>query len=227
MVNSLRQDQPVLGGRKLYHILKTKIHPDLDIGRRFHKYPNLIKDYDPLSANQLYVADITYVRNVEGRFYYLSLLTDAYSRKIVGWALEDSLEMSGPIKALNMALETLPPGSDLIHHSDRGVQYCSKDYISILQGIKCRISMTENGDPRENAIAERVNGILKEEWLNKEMITTLGQARDIVRKVIDIYNTRRPHSSVEMLTPEEAHAKKGPLKRKWKTIYKRKQAILL
>ena len=147
MVNSLRQDQPVLGGRKLYHILKTKIHPDLDIGRdkffdllrdngllirhsrvyrpvttlswnRFHKYPNLIKDYDPLSANQLYVADITYVRNVEGRFYYLSLLTDAYSRKIVGWALEDSLEMSGPIKALNMALETLPPGSDLIHHSD-------------------------------------------------------------------------------------------------------------
>ena len=120
MVNSLRQDQPVLGGRKLYHILKTKIHPDLDIGRdkffdllrdngllirhsrvyrpvttlswnRFHKYPNLIKDYDPLSANQLYVADITYVRNVEGRFYYLSLLTDAYSRKIVGWALEDSL----------------------------------------------------------------------------------------------------------------------------------------
>ena len=255
MVNSLRQDQPVLGGRKLYHILKTKIHPDLDIGRdkffdllrdngllirhsrvyrpvttlswnRFHKYPNLIKDYDPLSANQLYVADITYVRNVEGRFYYLSLLTDAYSRKIVGWALEDSLEMSGPIKALNMALETLPPGSDLIHHSDRGVQYCSKDYISILQGIKCRISMTENGDPRENAIAERVNGILKEEWLNKEMITTLGQARDIVRKVIDIYNTRRPHSSVEMLTPEEAHAKKGPLKRKWKTIYKRKQAIL-
>ena len=85
--------------------------------------------------------------------------------------------------------------------------------------------MTENGDPRENAIAERVNGILKEEWLNKEMITTLGQARDIVR--IDIYNTRRPHSSVEMLTPEEAHAKKGPLKRKWKTIYKRKQAILL
>ncbi|MDB9172312.1 integrase core domain-containing protein, partial [Parabacteroides distasonis] len=107
------------------------------------------------------------------------------------------------------------------------VQYCSKDYISILQGIKCRISMTENGDPRENAIAERVNGILKEEWLNKEMITTLGQARDIVRKVIDIYNTRRPHSSVEMLTPEEAHAKKGPLKRKWKTIYKRKQAILL
>ena len=176
------------------------------------------------SSNQ---ADITYVRNVEGRFYYLSLLTDAYSRKIVGWALEDSLEMSGPIKALNMALETLPPGSDLIHHSDRGVQYCSKDYISILQGIKCRISMTENGDPRENAIAERVNGILKEEWLNKEMITTLGQARDIVRKVIDIYNTRRPHSSVEMLTPEEAHAKKGPLKRKWKTIYKRKQAILL
>ena len=142
----------------------------------------------------------------------MSLLTDAYSRKIVGWALEDSLEMSGPIKALNMALETLPPGSDLIHHSDRGVQYCSKDYISILQGIKCRISMTENGDPRENAIAERVNGILKEEWLNKEMITTLGQARDIVRKVIDIYNTRRPHSSVEMLTPEEAHAKKGPLK---------------
>ncbi len=86
--------------------------------------------------------------------------------------------------------------------------------------------MTENGDPRENAIAERVNGILKEEWLNKEMITTLGQARDIVRKVIDIYNTRRPHSSVEMLTPEEAHAKKGPLKRKWKTIYKRKQPFI-
>ena len=121
----------------------------------------------------------------KGEIYYLSLLTDAYSRKL-SLGLEDSLKMSGPIKALNMALETLPPGSDLIHHSDRGVQYCSKDYISILQGIKCRNKVwTENGDPRENAIAERVNGILKEEWLNKEMITTLGQARDIVRKVID------------------------------------------
>ena len=87
--------------------------------------------------------------------------------------------------------------------------------------------MTENGDPRENAIAERVNGILKEEWLNKEIITTLGQARDIVGKVIGIYNNQRPHSSVEMLTPEEAHARKEPLKRKWRTIYKRKQAILL
>ena len=255
IVNRLRKAQPVLGGRKLYHILKTKIHPDLDIGRdkffallrtngllircfrtyypittlswkHFHKYSNLIKDYEPSSANQLYVADITYIRNVEGRFYYLSLLTDAYSRKIVGWSLEDSLEMFGPIKALKMALEALPPGSSLIHHSDRGVQYCSKEYTSILQSINCQISMTENGDPRENAIAERVNGILKEEWLNREQITTLSQARDVVERVIGIYNNQRPHSSVEMLTPAEAHLRNGPLKRKWKTIYKQRQTIV-
>lgn len=255
MVSRLRVAQPVLGGRKLYHILKTKIHPDLDIGRdkffallrihglqirksktyrpvttlswkHFHKYPNLIKDYAPSSANRLYVADITYIRNVEGGFYYLSLLTDAYSRKIVGWSLEDSLEMFGPIKALKMALKALPPGSSPIHHSDRGVQYCSKEYTSILQSINCQISMTENGDPRENAIAERVNGILKEEWLNREQITTLSQARDVVERVIGIYNNQRPHSSVEMLTPAEAHLRNGPLKRKWKTIYKQRQTIV-
>lgn len=256
MVSKVRETQPVLGGRKLYHILKTKIHRDMDIGRdkffallrangllmrksktyrpittqswkHYHKYSNLIKDYEPSSANQLYVADITYIRNVEDRFYYLSLLTDAYSRKIVGWSLEDSLEMSGPIKALKMALEALPQGSSLIHHSDRGVQYCSKEYTSILQRIKSQISMTENGDPRENAIAERVNGILKEEWLNREHITTLSQARHVVGRVIDIYNNQRPHSSVEMLTPAEAHLRNGPLKRKWKTIYKQSQTIVL
>lgn len=255
MVSRLREAQPVLGGRKLYHILKTKIHPDLDIGRdkfftllgtngllirksktyrpvttlswkHFHKYPNQIKDYAPSSSNRLYVADITYIRNVEDGFYYLSLLTDANSRKIVGWSLEDSLEMSGPIKALKMALETLPSGSAPIHHLDRGVQYCSKEYTSILQSIKCPISMMENGDPRENAIAERVNGILKEEWLNRELITTLSQARDVVERVIDIYNNQRPHSSVEMLTPAEAHLRNGPLKRKWKTIYKQRRTIV-
>lgn len=256
MVSELRKDQPVLGGRKLYHILKQKMHPYLDIGRdkffdllrsngllirtsrtyrpvttlswkHFHKYHNLIKDYEPSSANQLYVADITYIRNGEGGFYYLSLLTDAYSRKIVGWSLEDSLEMSGPIKALKMALETLPQGSSFIHHSDRGVQYCSKEYTSILQSSNCQISMTENGDPRENAIAERVNGILKDEWLNREMITTLNQAREVVERVINIYNNQRPHSSVEMLTPAEAHLRTGPLKRKWKTNYKQVQWIAL
>lgn len=256
MVSEVRETQPVLGGRKLYHMLKTRIHPDLDVGRdkffsllrsngllirksktyrpvttvswkHFHKYPNLIKDYEPLSANRLYVADITYIRNVEDGFYYLSLLTDAYSRKIVGWSLEDSLEMSGPIKALKMALKALPPESSLIHHSDRGVQYCSKEYTRILEGIDCQISMTQNGDPKENAIAERVNGILKEEWLNRERITTLSQARHVVERVIDVYNNQRPHSSIEMLTPAEAHLRTGPLKRTWKTIYKPRQVIEL
>ena len=141
------------------------------------------------------------IRNVEGGFYYLSLLTDGYLRKIVSWALEDSLEMLGPIKALKMALEALPEGNKPIHHSDRGVQYCSKDYTSILRRNKCLISMTENGDPRENAITERVNGILKEEWLNRELITTLNQARDVVKRIIDINNNQRLYGSVEMWKP--------------------------
>ncbi|GKG72195.1 hypothetical protein CE91St1_13380 [Parabacteroides goldsteinii] len=141
------------------------------------------------------------IRNVEGGFYYLSLLTDGYLRKIVSWALEDSLEMLGPIKALKMALEALPEGNKPIHYSDRGVQYCSKDYTSILRRNKCLISMTENGDPRENAITERVNGILKEEWLNRELITTLNQARDVVKRIIDINNNQRLYGSVEMWKP--------------------------
>ena len=256
MVNSLRQDQPVLGGRKLYHILKTKIHPDLDIGRdkffdllrdngllirhsrvyrpvttlswnRFHKYPNLIKDYDPLSANQLYVADITYVRNVEGRFYYLSLLTDAYSRKIVGWALEDSLEMSGPIKALNMALETLPPGSDLIHHSDRGIQYCSTAYIKELEKHHILISMTENGDPLENAIAERINGILKNEWNDMAHLQSWDKSMKYVEKVIGLYNNERPHQSLNYLTPEIVHRTGIVTQRKWKNYYPPKDAVTM
>jgi putative transposase len=127
----------------------------------FRKYPNLIIGMLPLAAHQLWVSDITYIRLSEREHAYLSLVTDAYSRKIVGYYLSKDLSAEGCIKALRKALAQLPEGSKLIHHSDRGCQYCSFDYVALLQDNNIRISMTQSGDPLENAIAERVNGILK------------------------------------------------------------------
>jgi len=159
-------------------------------------------------------------------FYYLSLITDAYSHKIVGWYLSETLEMKGPIEALKMALSELPDGANLIHHSDRGVQYCSGPYINLLKSVtnaEIRISMTQNGDPRENAIAERVNGILKTEWINDMSFQSLEDARIRIKRVIHMYNNERPHSSIQMMTPEQASHMQGPLERKWKNYYKKRE----
>jgi len=188
------------------------------------KYPNLIREFVPLAPNRLWVSDITYIVLSEG-FAYLSLVTDAYSHKITGFYLSTTLEAKGLVMALEMAIRSCTNITSLIHHSDRGVQYCCADYVDILQQKNVRISMTENGDPLENAIAERVNGILKEELLQVQY-NSFEEAQKSVAKAITIYNSIRLHSSCDMLTPKEAHKKEGELKKHWKNYYKKKEVVL-
>lgn len=245
LVLEQRKDHPKMGVRKLHHLLQTDFERlRIKIGRdglfdllsaynllivkrkrrvntthsnhRFRKYPNLIKGLEPEKANQLWVSDITYIRQKDS-FKYLFLITDAYSKKIVGYALSDSLDSKHAVKALQDAIRfNCQPIAGLIHHSDRGIQYCSSAYIDILKEHSIEVSMTENGDPRENAIAERVNGILKDEYLNQYQELTLFQLDNTIKK----YNEIRPHLSCNMLTPQKAHRLKGTLKRKWKNYYK-------
>ena len=185
------------------------------------KYPNLIEGFYPTAPNQLWVSDITYIIIGNG-FAYLSLITDAYSRKIVGFYLSEDLSAEGCIRALEMALDNNPILGRLIHHSDRGSQYCCSDYVKILNYNFIKISMTQNGDPRENAIAERVNGILKDELLDKSHINYNEAVRN-VSIAISIYNHQRPHGSIDYLTPIEAHFRSGKLKRRWKNYYSKKK----
>lgn len=253
-VLTIRQSLPVLGGRKLYELLNQRLPDSLLPGRdkffdflrsqgllirkrreyrpittvswhHFHKYPNLWRGRIPDGPNQVWVSDITYIRIEDGTFLYLSLITDVYSHKIVGWFLSESLSMEGPLNALKMALEELPEGHQLIHHSDRGVQYCSNAYVELLQKNVIQVSMTENGDPRENAVAERINGILKEEWFNREVICSLEKGRERTGEIIRIYNEMRPHMSNDYLTPQQAHQQNGTLRRRWKTYYKKKELL--
>jgi transposase InsO family protein len=190
----------------------------------YQKYPNLIKQYEPLAPNLLWASDITYII-LEAGFAYLSLITDTYSRKIVGFYLSETLEAIGCINALQMAIAGCSDCSQLMHHSDRGVQYCSLNYVDLLKGHHIKISMTENGDPLENAIAERVNGILKEELFNQKY-TDFKTAQQDVAKTIVIYNELRPHSSCNMLTPHQAHSQTGILKKHWKNYYTKKEVTM-
>lgn len=253
MVQKQRKLMSRLGGRKLLELIQPELPEELYLGRDLffeflrernllirkkryrtrttfsnhwlRKYPNLIKGFTPERANQLWVSDITYIVTAEG-FGYLSLITDAYSRKIVGWALGDDPKAEHTIKALEMSLKQLPKGiRNLYHHSDRGVQYCCAEYVKILKKNHIQISMTENGDPLENAIAERVNGILKDEWLNQMKLETRSEARSQLEQIIKIYNEVRPHSSLDMKTPKAAHGMEGKLKIRWKNYYKRKNDI--
>ncbi len=180
------------------------------------RYPNLAKEFTASASNQLWVSDITYIRVKEG-FAYLSLITDAYSRKIVGYHLSGGLTAKGPAAALRMALRNNPNREGLIHHSDRGLQYYSSGYMKLI-GRDIRISMTEKSDPLENAIAERVNGILKQELLAKSF-SSFTEATRQVGQAVSIYNNLRPHLSIDLLTPAEAHAHNGVLKRRWKSYY--------
>lgn len=188
------------------------------------KYQNLVAGFIPTAPNQLWVSDITYIHLHNG-FAYLSLITDAYSRKIVGFYLCEDLSARGCVLALRMALKNNPLRDNLIHHSDRGLQYCSADYVKLLQDNNIRISMTQNGDPLENALAERVNGILKDELLEVSY-SSLAEAQQAVAMAISTYNHQRPHSSVDMLTPVIAHTKTGELKKHWKNYYKRKEEVV-
>ena len=190
---------------------------------RFKKYPNLIKEFIPIAPNQLWVSDITYIHLKQG-FAYLSLITDAYSRKIVGFYLSRDLSAQGPLKALKMALTNNPNRTELIHHSDRGVQYCCNEYVSLLATKNAiKISMTENGDPLENAIAERVNGILKQELLEEEF-PDFDTAQKAIAIACSTYNHLRPHGSINNMKPTEAHLKTGLINRKWKNYYRKKES---
>lgn len=249
-VKRLREQQKRIGVRKLYSMTEEiRGQEQMKIGRdRFFdlmrdegllvrrrrrkkprttfsswwlkKYPNLAKESTVSGPNQLWVSDITYIR-VKSSFCYLSLVTDAYSRKIVGYCVSEDLTAKGSITALEMAMRSNPRREGLIHHSDRGIQYYSKGYIKLL-GTEVRISMSEHSDPLENAIAERVNGILKDELLARKF----GSFEDAQREVataVSTYNDLRPHLSCDMLTPTAAHTRSGTLKRRWKNYRSLKQ----
>jgi len=193
------------------------------------KYPNLIRDFIPTAPNQLWVSDITYWKILDSHVY-ISFITDAYSRKIVGYHVAATLEAIETIKALKMALKGLKNEQEkqreLIHHSDRGLQYCSYEYVKLLKNNKIKISMTESGNPLENAIAERVNGIIKEEYLQDYKARNMVEAKEILDYVIDLYNNDRPHNSLGNLVPNFVHSTKIKTERLWKNYYKKRATIV-
>jgi putative transposase len=246
LVEEIRKDLPGAGVAKLHFLLGDRlVSHGIKIGRDglysllgrhgyliryrrrkpyttnsnhpYHKYPNLIKDKLLSGPGQLWVSDITYLRLGEG-FCYLSIITDAYSHKIVGYKLHGSLHAQGPIDALVMAFNGTKTqrSSNLIHHSDRGVQYCCADYVQMIEYYGIQLSMTENGDPYENAIAERINGILKGEFYLNKSFTTFLEASAVVDNAVEKYNQLRPHASCDYLTPSQAHEQSGVLKKRWK-----------
>lgn len=237
IVEEEREQQPKMGTRKLYAMFNAAFR-HLRIGRdklfdllrrkgllvrrkrrsmgtthwwhTLRRYANLVKEFTPRRPNELWVADMTYIPVGDG-FAYASIVTDAFSRKIVGYYLSPTLEAEGPLKALNAALKDADRADDLIHHSDQGVQYCSKDYVKTLKKHGCHISMTGGGNPYENAMAERVNGTLKNEYLLGNGFNLLDDARNALAETVRLYNERRPHLSLAYETPAEVH-KRGYLK---------------
>lgn len=198
-------------------VRKRKTHKTTNSAHHYKRFDNLIKDFIPTAPNQLFVSDITYIETEED-VYYLSLVTDAYSRKIVGWALGDTLEAKYTIEALFMAIKStgMDDLSGLIHHSDRGVQYCCHRYVEMLNEYNIQISMTQSGDPLENAQAERINGILKDEWLYRMTIRNKEELLSTLNRIIAYYNEERPHYSINMLTPNLAHQMTGYIPSLWK-----------
>ena len=187
----------------------------------FYRYPNLVQHFTPLHAHELWVADITYIPMKE-RFAYLYLITDAYSRKIVGFHVSDDMRVTSAIVALQKAIDQKPADAIVIHHTDRGLQYCSNDYVALLKQHHARISMTQNGDPYENAMAERVNGILKTELIS-ESYPDLKAAMQHIARCITVYNYKRVHSSINWQIPQNVHSQTGPQIKKWKNYYKTKK----
>ena len=235
LVHKERALQPRIGCQKLYKQLRPSLEKaGIKIGRdkfydvlrnqglmlkRLPKAPrttnskhnlpvftNLVKDLELTCANQVWVSDITYIRTRD-EFLYLSLVTDKYSRKIVGYNLAESLEAEDTLKALEMALHDLPAGITPIHHSDRGSQYCSHKYVNKLKEYDMSISMTEDNHCAENALAERVNGILKQEYALGLEYKNKKTTQRAVEEGIRLYNNRRLHRSLNFCTPEEIHKK--------------------
>lgn len=246
MVREVKQVLPNTGGHKLLVMLKDDLMTHgISIGRdrffkllrehgmlvrktrkyarttwsnhHYRKWPNLLEQWQPKAPEQLWVSDITYLR-MQGRFAYLSLITDAYSHKIVGYHLSQQLKAQGSLIALRKAIASLTTATpqNLIHHSDRGVQYCCSPYVNTLIQHHIKISMTQSGSPYDNAIAERVNGILKNELGLEATFNGYSKAMEATHKAIDLYNRVRPHLSCGYLTPEKAHLTETPLTKAWK-----------
>jgi len=238
-VLELRAQMPMLGCRKLYHLLRNEIDSLLKpFGRdkffellknngllikpkryrprttesrhRFKKYDNLIKGLEINKINQVHVSDITYLRTVD-RFCYLFLITDLYSRRIMGEQLSESLAIEGSLSALRMAAGKVKNLNGSIHHSDRGIQYCSNIYTEKLKSLGIKISMSEQANPYENAVAERVNGILKQEFMLDKTFPDILTARKAVKEAIRIYNEKRPHMSLGYKTPEQVYKAQNEL----------------
>ena len=244
VVASIRKELPRLGTRKLHYMLRDKLSPhQIQLGRDYlfdllaghkllvrqrkrritttdsrhwmKKYTNLIKELVVIRPEQVWVSDITYVRLVN-QWGYLSLITDAYSRRIMGFSFRQDLSAEGCLDALKMALDNRLYDQSLIHHSDRGSQYCSHKYVDLLLENNIAISMTENGDPYENALAERINGIIKSEFNLYSSALGLENTKALIAKSIRNYNELRPHASCDYLTPGQAHLTSGSLNKKWK-----------
>lgn len=246
-IREIRDNLPGCGVRKIHEMLR-RYHQPCHIGRdrlfdllreegmlirkrkrkkrttysdhHMRIYPNAVTDVIPVRPNEIWVSDITYLQYLD-KDYYLFLVTDAYSHKIVGWTLSDNMKVNNAVQTLRMALRQRKDKNHLIHHSDRGSQYASYKYMRLLKRNGIMPSMTENGDPRENAIAERVNGILKEEFFKYMQLTENNIDKEIANAITN-YNTRRIHYSIGLMTPEEAHRSTGKLDRMWKKYPYRK-----
>lgn len=233
LIEKQRKRLPRLGGKKLYHQIKADLQTkSIRIGRdkvfgvlRKHnllilpkrryvqttmskhwlrKYPNLFKDLTVTASEQVWVSDITYIKTEEGNCY-LNLVTDAYSRKIMGYALASTMEAKDMKKAFVMALTQRKKHTLLIHHSDRGLQYCSGEYVRLAQANQVQLSMTEQSDPYENALAERMNRTLKEEFGLGEILPSKKIAQLLVEQAVCLYNNYRPHLALQMKTPNMVH----------------------
>ncbi len=254
-VKSIRFLHPVIGVRKLYVMLQSfLLEHQIKIGRDalfdllaahkllvrkrkrsirttnsnhwLRKYPNLIVDMVPCRANELWVADITYFK-VGQKHVYISFITDAYSKKIVGYNVANTLETVSSVQALEMAIKQNEGKlQGLIHHSDRGVQYCANEYTRVLLKHHIHISMTENSDPRENAIAERINGIMKEEYLNHYILKNCKEVQKQLEQAVILYNSQRPHMSCNMITPNIIHENNIKTQKLWKNYYQQKTIIV-
>ena len=232
LVESIRIQMPKIGTRKLYFMLEEELK-QLQVGRdmlfrilkanhmlinprrryhvttnshhRFKKHKNLIENVVPEKPEQIWVSDITYVGNRQNPMY-LALVTDAYSKQIMGHDLSNSLDVSGTLRALKMAVKKRKYKNNIItHHSDRGLQYCSNEYQDLLKRSKINCSMTESYDPYANAVAERVNGILKGEFIGYKKQWSLQTMGELVKNSIEIYNEQRPHFSCYYRTPKQMH----------------------
>lgn len=216
---ALKQQHLKFGRDKLFKLLREH-HLLIKPRRRYvqttnskhwmKKYPNIAQELLLTAPEQLWVSDITYLKTQEGNCY-LSMITDAYSRKIMGYSIADNMEAATITAALRMAIsKRCYPGHKLVHHSDRGIQYCSKEFVAVAASNNIKMSMTEKSDPYENALAERMNRTIKEEFCLDHILAGKAQTFDAVREAIELYNNYRPHQALSLKTPNQVHQKTQP-----------------